>query len=96
LAGQCQIHHEDTTGKLTAYFDWSDKTEPNEDATTFYVNPTTAPSASALYRPFTFPASPRQGLCRCQWQHHRPDPVGELSQLLFRRAAHRLHGLPQV
>jgi hypothetical protein len=48
--------HEDTTGKLTAYFDWSDKTEPNEDATTFYVNPTTAAQRNTPYtRPYMYP-----------------------------------------
>ena len=48
--------HEDSHGKLTAYFAYSDKTEPNEDATTIYANPTTAVQAYAPYtRPFTYP-----------------------------------------
>jgi hypothetical protein len=44
--------HEDTTGKLTAFFDFSDKTEPNEDATTIYTNPT---SAVQNFKPYTRP-----------------------------------------
>ena len=44
--------HEDTTGKFTAYFDYSDKTEPNEDATTIYVNPA---NAVQTYKPYTRP-----------------------------------------
>jgi iron complex outermembrane receptor protein len=49
--------HEDSVGKLTAYFAYSDKIEPNEDATTVYVNPTTAAQAYQPYtRPFTYPS----------------------------------------
>lgn len=49
--------HEDSAGKLTAYFNYSDKTEPNEDATTIYLNPTTAAQAYQPYtRPFTYPS----------------------------------------
>jgi iron complex outermembrane receptor protein len=49
--------HEDSHGKLTAYFAYSDKTEPNEDATTIYANPTTAVQAYApSTRPFTYPS----------------------------------------
>ncbi|WP_214201664.1 TonB-dependent receptor [Novosphingobium profundi] len=48
--------HDNDAGKLTAYFDFSDKQEPNEDATTTYVNPTTAAQAYTPYtRPFTYP-----------------------------------------
>ncbi|WP_260928061.1 TonB-dependent receptor [Novosphingobium sp. 9] len=48
--------HENDAGKLTAFFDYSDKQEPNEDATTIYVNPTTAAQAYQPYtRPFTYP-----------------------------------------
>ena len=39
--------HEDSLGKLTLYFDYSDKIEPNEDATTI--------SASLPYQPYTRP-----------------------------------------
>jgi len=46
--------HEDHIGKLTAYFDWSDKTEPNEDATVISTNP--ASTAAVPYtRPYTYP-----------------------------------------
>ncbi|MDE1914496.1 MAG: TonB-dependent receptor [Sphingomonadales bacterium] len=49
--------HEDATGKLTGYFDWSDKTEPNEDATVIVVKPTTAAQSYTPYtRPYTFPS----------------------------------------
>lgn len=49
--------HEDSHGKLTAYFAYSDKIEPNEDATTIYTNPTNAVQAYAPYtRPFTYPS----------------------------------------
>lgn len=54
--------HEDGTGKLTAYFAYSDKIEPNEDATSIVVRPATATSAAvdnrgtAPYtRPFLYP-----------------------------------------
>jgi len=54
--------HEDTTGKLTAYFAFSNKKEPNEDATSIVVRPATATAAAidnrgtAPYvRPFLFP-----------------------------------------
>jgi hypothetical protein len=44
--------HDDQTGKLTAYFAYSDKTEPNEDATVI----TTANRGTAPYtRPFFYP-----------------------------------------
>ena len=48
--------HEDAMGKLSVYFSYSDKTEPNEDATTFFVTPTTAVQQYAPYtRPFLYP-----------------------------------------
>ena len=54
--------HEDSIGKLTAYFAYSDKTEPNEDATSIVVRPATATTAAvdnrgvAPYtRPFFYP-----------------------------------------
>jgi iron complex outermembrane recepter protein len=48
--------HDNAAGKLTLYFDYSDKAEPNEDATTIYVHPTTAAQAYQPYtRPFTYP-----------------------------------------
>uniref|UniRef100_UPI0035CAF42E TonB-dependent receptor n=1 Tax=uncultured Sphingomonas sp. TaxID=158754 RepID=UPI0035CAF42E len=44
--------HDDSTGKLTVYGAYSDKTEPNEDATVF----TTATQNTAPYvRPFLYP-----------------------------------------
>lgn len=39
--------HDDSTGKLTAYFSYSDKTEPNEDST--------VRSPSQAYQPYTRP-----------------------------------------
>ena len=57
-----KIVHEDATGKLTAYLAYSDKTEPNEDATSIVVRPATATAAAvdnrgtAPYtRPFFYP-----------------------------------------
>jgi hypothetical protein len=48
--------HENDAGKLTAFFDYNDKQEPNEDGTTTYVNPTTAAQAYTPYtRPFLYP-----------------------------------------
>jgi hypothetical protein len=44
--------HEDNTGKLTAFFDYSDKKEPNEDATVFRIPATNAVQA---YTPYTRP-----------------------------------------
>jgi hypothetical protein len=56
LAGQCQVRPRERRGKLTAYFDYSDKQEPNEDATTTYARPATAAQAYTPYtRPFMFP-----------------------------------------
>lgn len=49
--------HEDSVGKLTGYFAFSDKIEPNEDATTIYVKPTSPAQAYQPYtRPFTYPS----------------------------------------
>ena len=42
-----KIVHDDSMGKLTAFFSFSDKTEPNEDATVV--------SATQTYRPYTRP-----------------------------------------
>ena len=48
--------HEDQLGKLTAYFAYSDKIEPNEDATTKYVTPANAAQTYQPYvRPFMYP-----------------------------------------
>eukprot|EP01037_Dinobryon_pediforme_P001581 gene1581-1608_t len=48
--------HEDSVGKLTAFFDYSDKTEPNEDATSFRVPATTPAQAYTPYtRPYLYP-----------------------------------------
>ncbi len=48
--------HDDSNGKLTAYFAYSDKQEPNEDATTVFVTPTNAAQAYQPYvRPFFYP-----------------------------------------
>jgi hypothetical protein len=44
--------HDDAAGKLTLFFDYSDKKEPNEDATTFRIPATTVPQA---YLPYTRP-----------------------------------------
>ena len=41
-----KIVHDDANGKLTAYFVYSDKTEPNEDATAIVVRPATATTAA--------------------------------------------------
>lgn len=48
--------NQSSLGKLTLFFDYSDKTEPNEDATTFRVPATTAAQAYTPYtRPFYYP-----------------------------------------
>jgi len=48
--------HDDTMGKLTAYLDWQDKVEPNEDATGFGNQQTAAAAAFTPYtRPFIYP-----------------------------------------
>lgn len=48
--------HDDATGKLTAYFDYNDFTQPNEDATV-YFKPSAGGTATAaqLYTPYTKP-----------------------------------------
>ena len=48
--------HDDSLGKLTAFFDFSDKKEPNEDSTVFFV-PSAGGTATAaqLYTPYTKP-----------------------------------------
>ena len=48
--------HEDAMGKLSIYFAYSDKIEPNEDATTFFVTPANAVQTYSPYtRPFLYP-----------------------------------------
>ena len=48
--------HDDSIGKLTAYFDYSQKTEPNEDATSFRIPATTTAQAYTPYtRPYSYP-----------------------------------------
>ena len=48
--------HDDEVGKLTLYFGYSDKAEPNEDATGFtFPTPPAVPTAVQLYRPYIRP-----------------------------------------
>ncbi|MGY2736788.1 TonB-dependent receptor [Sphingomonas sp. UYP23] len=48
--------HDDSIGKLTLFFDYSDKAEPNEDATTFRIPATTAVQGYTPYtRPYFYP-----------------------------------------
>lgn len=49
--------HDNAAGKLTLFFDYSDKTEPNEDATTFFkASPGGTPATAVqLYTPRTRP-----------------------------------------
>lgn len=48
--------HDDSVGKLTVFFDYSDKAEPNEDATTFRIPATTAAQGYTPYtRPYFYP-----------------------------------------
>ena len=48
--------HEDETGKFTAYVNWQDKVEPNEDATGFGNQQTAAAAGFTPYtRPFLYP-----------------------------------------
>ena len=48
--------HEDGAGKLTLFFDYSDKIEPNEDATVFRIPATNAAQAYTPYtRPYFYP-----------------------------------------
>ncbi len=45
-----------SAGKLTLYFDYANKTEPNEDATSFFVpSPGKTATAAQLYTPYTRP-----------------------------------------
>lgn len=45
-----------SAGKLTLFFDYSNKTEPNEDATSFFVpSPGATATAAQLYTPYTRP-----------------------------------------
>jgi len=48
--------HDSSIGKLTAYFDYNDMTQPNEDATVFF-KPSAGKTATAvqLYTPYTKP-----------------------------------------
>jgi len=48
--------HDDATGRLTAFFDYNDMTQPNEDATVFY-QPSAGGTATPvqLYTPYTKP-----------------------------------------
>jgi iron complex outermembrane receptor protein len=48
--------HDDSIGKLTAYFDYNDFTQPNEDSTVFF-KPSAGGTATAvqLYTPYTKP-----------------------------------------
>ena len=48
--------HDDSTGKLTLYFDYNDMKQPNEDATVFF-KPSAGRTATAvqLYTPYTKP-----------------------------------------
>jgi hypothetical protein len=51
--------HDDSAGKLTLFFDYSDMTQPNEDATTFRIPATTAAQAYTPYtRPYFYPDFP--------------------------------------
>ncbi len=47
--------HEDSTGKLTYYFAYSDKTEPNEDATVVNISKGETPGNVPYTRPFLYP-----------------------------------------
>lgn len=48
--------HDDSVGKLTLFFDYSDKIEPNEDATSFRIPATNAVQAYTPYtKPFFYP-----------------------------------------
>ncbi|WP_159865042.1 TonB-dependent receptor [Novosphingobium sp. 9U] len=50
--GNFKFVHDDSARRLTAYIAYSDKTEPNEDATTIYKTPA---NASQAYQPYTRP-----------------------------------------
>jgi len=54
--GNFKLVHNDSQRRITAYIAYSDKTEPNEDATTIYKNPANAAQAYQPYtRPFFYP-----------------------------------------
>lgn len=54
--GNFKLVHDDSQRRITAYVAYSDKTEPNEDATTIYKNPANAAQAYQPYtRPFLYP-----------------------------------------
>jgi hypothetical protein len=54
--GNFKLVHDDSARRITAYVAYSDKTEPNEDATTIYKTPANAAQAYQPYtRPFTYP-----------------------------------------
>ncbi len=51
-----KLVHDNSAGKLTAYFDYSQKTEPNEDATSFRIPATTVAQGYTPYtRPYFYP-----------------------------------------
>ncbi|MCE7796216.1 TonB-dependent receptor plug domain-containing protein [Sphingobium sufflavum] len=55
-AANAKFVHDDSNGKLSAYFAYSDKQEPNEDATVVYKTPANAAQAYQPYvRPFFYP-----------------------------------------
>jgi hypothetical protein len=47
--------HEDSHGKLTGYFDWQDKDEPNEDSVNYGTAQTKGVNYFPYTRPFLFP-----------------------------------------
>jgi len=54
--GNFKLVHDDSQRRITAYAAYSDKTEPNEDATTIYKTPANAAQAYQPYtRPFLYP-----------------------------------------
>jgi outer membrane receptor protein involved in Fe transport len=54
--GNFKLVHDDRQRRVTAYVAYSDKTEPNEDATTIYKTPANAAQAFQPYtRPFFYP-----------------------------------------
>lgn len=54
--GNAKFVHDGSAGRITFYFDYSDKKEPNEDATVFRIPPTNPVQAYVPYtRPFFYP-----------------------------------------
>lgn len=54
--GNAKFVHDGSAGKLTLFLDYSDKKEPNEDATVFFVPSTGGVARAAqLYTPYTRP-----------------------------------------